>query len=252
MSIITEALGVLAPHKCDVCGGFADNDDNMGMIDRVYSEIYSCRRDFHICSECLSGLVPQTKDKRWFTCLSNPVEDDPYPDLALFMPFAYSGVVSSAVPMIKFGGRKGIARLFGILLGFVALNEGIQADLITPVPLSKARREERGFNQAFEIAYPLGRILERPVAEGVIRRKRNTGKQSEITDTTLRAVNVSGAFEFDGSWDIEGLRILLVDDVSTTGFTMKEAATVLMEAGAGDVLCCAFSGNRQIKNDEPF
>ena len=252
MSLIREAIDLLAPFRCDVCGGFADNEDNMAAIDAVYLKIYGCARDYHICSSCLSGFVPQTKDKRWFTCLSNPVDTDPYPDLTLFMPFAYSGVVSKAMPAIKFGGRAGIARLLGILLGFVAKGEGIIADIAVPVPLSPKRLEERGFNQAYEIAYPLSRILGIPLSEDVLRRRRHTGKQSEITDASLRALNVSGAFEMNDEWDIEGLRVILVDDVSTTGHTLREAASVLLEAGAEDVLCCAFSGNRQVKNAEPF
>ena len=252
MSLIKDAIDIIVPYRCDVCGGFADIENNMGRIDLVYSEIYGQTRDFHICSSCLSELIPQAKDKRWFTCLSNPIEDDPYPDLTLFMPFAYSGVVSKALPMIKFGGKIGIARLLGILLGFVVKSEGIISDIIIPVPLSPERMEERGYNQAYEIAYPLSRITGIPLVNDILRRTRNTGKQSEINDAMLRAVNVSGAFGVNETWDIEGLRVLLTDDVATTGHTLREAASVLLEAGAKDVLCCAFSGNRQVKNAEPF
>ena len=252
MRLIREAIDLIMPYRCDICSGYADIDNSIERIDAVYERIYRCKRDFHVCSSCMSQLIPQSRDKRWFTCLSNPVENDPYPDLTLFMPFAYSGVVGKVMPQIKFCHKQGIARLLGILLGMTAKSEGIKGDIIVPVPLSDARLKERGFNQAYEMAYPAGKIMGIPVADDILLRKINTGRQSEITDAMLRALNVSGAFAVNEEWDVSDLRIILMDDVATTGHTLREAAMVLLEAGAEDVLCCAFSGNRQIKNDEPF
>ena len=250
--IMKEAASFLVPYRCDICNGYSDIEKGTGHLDSLYRRVYSGERGFHICSRCLLGIVPKNCDKRWFTCLSNPLDEDEYNDLTLFMPFEYSGVVDKALPKVKFDNRREIARLFGILLGEIIRQEGIKADLIVPVPLSEQRFKERGFNQAEEMAYPVSVICSIPMGRDVLLRTRNTGRQSEIRDTTMRAVNMSGAFEINGEWDITGLRILLIDDVATTGNTLRECAVELYGNGASDVLCCAFSGNRQLKNDEPF
>lgn len=252
MSLIREAIDLVAPNVCDICGSYADADDNLSQLTKIYGRIYGSEKSFHICSSCMSGFVPHPPDKRWFTVLSNPMENDPYPDMTLFMPFSYSGVVDRALPRIKFSGRKEIARLLGILLGNIISRQNIWCDIIVPVPLSKSRFEERGYNQAYEIGYAVSKVTGIPISEDILTRKLNTRRQSGITDSTVRAVNVSGAFEVSGTWDLTGLKVMLLDDVATTGHTMHEAAMMLIEAGAGDVLCCAFSGNRQLKNDEPF
>ena len=131
-------------------------------------------------------------------------------------------------------------------------NEGIKADLIIPIPLSEERLEERGFNQAYEICYPAAKINGIPSAEDCLIRTRDTGRQSEIHDSNKRAGNVRDAFKVNDGWDVTGLRIIVVDDVATTGATLHEAAKALYKAGAAKVLCVALAGNRTVKNAEPF
>ena len=160
--------------------------------------------------------------------------------------------VNGAVGMLKFGKNKELATFLGMVLGSLIREEGIRADLIVPIPLSEERLAERGFNQAYEIAYPVAKINSVPVAEDCLVRTRDTGRQSEIHDSNKRAGNVRGAFEVSGSWDVTGLRVVIVDDVATTGATLHEAAKALYKAGAAKVLCAAFAGNRAVKNAEPF
>ena len=102
------------------------------------------------------------------------------------------------------------------------------------------------------IAYPVAKINSIPVAENCLVRTRDTGRQSDINDINKRAGNVRGAFEVSTNWDVTGLRVVVVDDVATTGATLHEAAKVLYKAGAAKVLCVAFAGNRNVKNAEPF
>ena len=172
--------------------------------------------------------------------------------LALYMPFTYKGILERAVPRIKFGKKIELARFFGVILGSCMRNEGIKADLIIPIPLSDERLEERGFNQAYEICYPAAKINGIPSAEDCLIRTRDTGRQSEIHDSNKRAGNVRGAFKVNDGWDVTGLRIIVVDDVATTGATLHEAAKALYKAGAAKVLCVALAGNRTVKNAEPF
>ncbi|MBP5260653.1 MAG: ComF family protein [Clostridiales bacterium] len=252
MNLIMQAADILLPYRCGICGGCSDASGKIGQLEAIYGRLYGEAAGIHVCGKCLSELVPQPRDRRWFTCLSNPLNDDPAPDLTLYVPFSYSGVVDKAVPRIKFSGRYEIARLFGILLAAELLSEGIEFDMIVPVPLNPKRFKERGFNQAFEIAYPVSRLSGRMIADNVLLRNKETRRQSELIKTQDRMLNVSGAFAFNPEWDITGNRVLLIDDVATSGHTLRECALTLLGNGADSVLCCAFAGNRQIKNDEPF
>ena len=100
--------------------------------------------------------------------------------------------------------------------------------------------------------YPAAKINGIPSAEDCLIRTRDTGRQSEIHDSNKRAGNVRGAFKVNDGWDVTGLRIIVVDDVATTGATLHEAAMALYKAGASKVLCVALAGNRTVKNAEPF
>ena len=246
------AFDLILPYRCMICGNVSDSEDRFGNYSTSYQTLYGERPGLHICGKCLSDLCANEEEWRWFLCLSNPVENDPCPGLALYMPFPYEGIVEKAVPGIKFGRKKEIARLFGFILGSYFREDEIRADLIVPVPLSEERLEERGFNQAAEMAYPVAKLNDIPFAEDCLLKTKNTGRQSEIRDTVIRAGNVAGAFAVSGRWDVTGLTVAVVDDVATTGATLHEAAKALYEAGAGKVLCIAFAGNRKTKNAEPY
>ncbi len=110
-------------------------------------------------------------------------------------------------------------------------------DIITAVPLHVARQRERGYNQANLLAREFGRLIDRPVATGLLRRTRHTPAQVGLNAAERRA-NVAGAFCCTDSlkpFDLEGRHILLVDDVCTTGATLEACSVALKAAGAGAV-----------------
>lgn len=246
------AIDLILPYRCFVCGRVSDTEDRFDSYNSLYKDMYGQRPDLHICGKCLSSLNIQDEDRRWFLCLSNPVAGDPCPGLPLYMPFEYRGLVEQVIPKIKFGKNYGLARFFGCVLGSAIKGENISADLIVPVPLSSKRLEERGFNQAGEIAYPVAKLNGIPYADDCLIRVRDTMRQSDISDKGMRAVNVAHAFSVSDDWDVTGLSVVVVDDVATTGSTLHEAAVALYKAGASKVLCIAFAGNRSLKNAEPF
>ena len=241
MSLIREAVDFLLPRSCCVCGRFPDADGKVP---------FDVPEGLHICFDCLSQLVPAPAGNRFFPCLSEPYEGDPHPGLLLYMPFSYKGFFASAVPQMKFHSHPELASLTGSILGSLMKKDGITADLIVPVPLASSRYKERGYNQAGLIAREAAAACGIPCIETVLSRTRDTLRQTDIRDNAVRSMNVNGAFRADPSFCADGLKIIVVDDVATTGNTLHEAASALYEAGASEVLCCAAAGNRAVLNAE--
>ena len=121
-----------------------------------------------------------------------------------------------------------LARRLGSMLREDVRSEHV--DLVIPVPLHRTRQRERGFNQSALLADHVAQAIERPLAEGALKRIRNTSTQTAL-DYPRRRQNVAGAFS-SGDATVKGQIALLVDDVMTTGATLAECASVLKAAGA--------------------
>lgn len=151
-------------------------------------------------------------------------------------PYLYTGPLPNAVHAMKFGGRDDLARGLGRLLaehvdiGTLAR----ECDQCVPVPLSTARARQRGYNQSAILARAIGRALGMPVRH-CLRRNRDTAPQHTL-DAVQRQTNVRGAFRVKGH--VIG-SVLLVDDVITSGETVRAAAHALLEAGAHRVVAVA-------------
>ena len=102
------------------------------------------------------------------------------------------------------------------------------------------------------IAKEAGKVLGIPCAADVLKRTRDTLRQSELKMDDSRASNIKDAFAVNPGWDIKGNSILIVDDVATTGHTLHEAGEILMREGASSVAGIVLCGNRYVKNDDPF
>ncbi len=127
------------------------------------------------------------------------------------------------------------------------------ADALVPVPLGSARRRRRGYNQSAALARPLASLRGLPVHEAALSRVRETVTQTRLTPDARRA-NLAGAFRAGAG--VRGWRLVLVDDVFTTGATLVEAATALLEAGALKVGAVTFARARRPLDDltttDPF
>jgi ComF family protein len=146
----------------------------------------------------------------------------------------YSGALREIIHAFKYEKRRSLAAPLAALMGSGGRELLDEADCIVPVPLHRRRERARGFNQARDLARDLGLPLIEP-----LRRTRATPPQIELA-ARLRQANVKGAFALRRTWfrerrQLGGLKVLLVDDVSTTGATLEACATVLKEAGASEV-----------------
>lgn len=106
--------------------------------------------------------------------------------------------------------------------------------MIIPVPLHKKRKKERGFNQAQSIAEELARLKSIEMEEGVLIKVKNVPPQT-LLEIEEREKNISGAFRVVREEKIKGKTVLLVDDVYTTGSTVRECSLALRKAGAKEV-----------------
>lgn len=152
-------------------------------------------------------------------------------------PFAYGGAARNAVLSLKFRSGRYLAPLMGELL-HGALHD-IQVDLVVPVPLSRDRLRQRGFNQAALLAAQVASALDTNVAVDVLTRLQRPAQRT--LDARRRLVNLAGAFSCPGPEHVRGKRLLIVDDVVTTGATVSACADTLAEAGASRICVVAFA-----------
>ncbi|GAW68606.1 competence protein ComF [Geoanaerobacter pelophilus] len=141
------------------------------------------------------------------------------------------GPLQQLIHRFKYGGRVQLSLPLG-LLALSALSEFCNEaapDLIVPVPLHKKRLRQRGYNQSQLIAQVLAKKLGLPLEVGNLRRLRWTEPQTTL-DAAKRVANVKGAFGVREAGRLEGKRVLLVDDVLTTGSTMRACVDALMDA----------------------
>ena len=145
----------------------------------------------------------------------------------------YDGALRDIIHALKYGGRRSLARPLAVLMRDRGAGLLAEADCVVPVPLHWRREYSRGFNQARELC----RYLGLPVVEALIR-ARHTRAQVELAADRRRA-NVAGAFRLRRGLlsgpRIAATKVLLIDDVSTTGATLESCAEVLRMAGASEV-----------------
>ncbi|HHY89636.1 MAG TPA: ComF family protein [Chloroflexi bacterium] len=145
----------------------------------------------------------------------------------------YSGPLREAVQRFKYRRDLGLAEPFAERLCRLYRSTGWAADLVTCVPLGRLRQRERGYNQAKELSYPFAAALGMPFAPQAITRFRETRSQVGLS-AAERISNLEGAFRADSSL-VSGKRVLVIDDVATTGATTHAAAQSLLAAGAVQV-----------------
>lgn len=196
-----------------------------------------------VCADCLRAPVPLEAEhfcRRCRTPFLNhfPLDEDGICALcrsgaqgfdAAYSFGAYDGALRELIHLFKYGRIRTLARPLGdFLVSAFPLDQAF--DVLVPMPLHWRRLWRRGFNQAAMLAREIGRRRGLPVVCAV-RRRRYTRSQAGLTHAARR-INVAGAFAARSQGEIAGKRVLLVDDVLTTGATASACARVLKQAGA--------------------
>ena len=153
----------------------------------------------------------------------------------------YEGAVRDALLNYKFHGSQSRCTGFGDILAQAAAEHfGGQFDLVTFVPVSKKRRRERGYDQSYLLARETCRHWS-VAPETLLQKTKDNPAQSSLSSREERQKNVAGVYAAVNEEKIRGARILLIDDILTTGATLREAARVLRAAGAQSVICATLA-----------
>jgi ComF family protein len=205
--------------------------DALALLRAVSSELL----DLFAPPRCVACDEPTRKSPAFcHVCLSQIERCDDPMESGVFAPFVQHGPLVQAVHRAKFGAHPAPARAMGLLLADALGSALDEIDVVVPVPLHAERLRVRTFNQAAEIAKSMGK----PVSFGALIRTKITRPQATL-NREERRTNVRGAFTAVRRAKIEGRRVLLVDDVVTTGATLEAARSALVVAGPLSVRCAA-------------
>ena len=216
MKLIQWMLHILFPEKCILCRKVLEKEE------------------LDLCKQCRCDNPVYTHRK------SKPQFLDSFTAV-----WYYEENVRSSLLRYKFGRCRSYASGYGRLLAMVLQKEYPAGfDILTWVPVSSLRKLRRGYDQVELIALAVGKELElEPVA--LLKKIRHNRPQSGLQDAARRRANVLGAYRVLDPDQIEEKRIVLLDDVLTTGSTASECARMLKTAGAKEVHCAAVAAVRK-------
>jgi competence protein ComFC len=219
-------LSLFFPTPCASCGRYIKDFTYLYVCPECYGKTQ--KLEGHLCSVCMKPLQAGylnrcgdcEREKRHFTCVA-PAG-------------VYQGAIKELIHRLKFYNRKKIAALLAEFILENVMDSAVRwADVIVPVPLSKKVLGERGYNQTALIGKILADRYGIEFSEPV-RKARETEPQNKL-ERKERLTNLKGAYKMEEGVSVSGKKVLVVDDVYTTGTTLNEMAIVLIESGAKEV-----------------
>ena len=216
MSVGSVLLDILFPPKCVYCRSFVKTGKDL------------------TCPKCRTGLP--------YTEKGSHKEGEGFE--GCYAPLYYEGNVRESLLRFKFKGCTGYASEYGKLLAGCIRDNIDKYDIITWVPLSKNRYKSRGYDQSMLLAMAAALELG-DVAVQTLEKHLEAEKQSLQKSPEDRRRNIKGAYRVTEPELVEGKRILLIDDIVTTGSTLAECSKMLMDAGAESIVCAAVARGRE-------
>lgn len=203
-------------YKCFACGR-----ETRGEGTKICER---CEKKFpliagHICDKC--GMPIPEGNLVCDTCREGRYIFD-----AARASFVYDEMTHGLLYKLKYGGNKYIADFFGELVFETYKKWGIEADIVLPVPLYGKRERKRGYNQSLLIARKFSELSAIPLDDEIVFRTIETPNQTRLT-RSQREINLLGAFSYNTKKKIAGKRILIIDDMFTTGSTVNEISRIL-------------------------
>lgn len=215
MSILSWFLDLLYPPKCVVCG-----------------KLLTVKAP--VCPHCLDAL---------------PEFDGAAPSVRFTsggaVSFFYEGKLRESFLRFKFGGSAYYAQTYGAWMAHTICDKLAGTyDVLTWAPVSRARKRKRGYDQSALLCRALGPRLGLEPAQ-TLRKIKDPPAQSTLAGAEQRRANVSGAYRAEQPERFAGKRVLIIDDIVTTGATLAECSRTLLQAGASDVVYAAFAAPRK-------
>jgi ComF family protein len=228
-------FNLVFPDECRVCGESLKEVSRIPVCSRCLAEPSVLIAE-HYCVACRTPFVtphPLDGSGRCGLCRAGLQGFD-----AVYSYGSYEGTLRTLIHLYKYNGMEPLAMPFGRFLAQV-LPRDQRFDVIVPMPLHWRKRWDRGFNQAELLAKEISRRWNAPV-KNVVRRRRHTAAQAGLSNAQRRK-NVAHVFAAPKGKPLAGQRVLLVDDVFTTGATASSCARVLKRAGAAHVTLLALA-----------
>lgn len=245
LKVYHKLLDILFPRLCFGCGQAVFQKDAL-LCGSCFSKIPIYQTLF--CAVCHARLPDGKKfchkDAQYILAAATNYED---PVKKLIWELKYNKKLAALEPLTKIAeiyfdnlvrptptpeGRGSDFRLF---------SRNVGVDLILPIPLHPKKERQRGFNQSALIAKAIAEKLKLPLAENLLIKIKNTLPQMAIQDRKQREENIVGTLLVKNPAEIAGKNILVVDDVTTTGSTFREVASVLKSAGAKKIIAFAIA-----------
>ena len=225
--LANKLLSFLFPNPCVVCN--KPTHRNTFVCDACKDALIYIGRN-SVCKTCLAPIP--SGDVLCGACLLNPPA---YEQLISCVRFA--GPIRKSLHRYKFRGRSDLGVSFGkMMCEQLALNNCTDFDVVIPVPLSKKRLRERGYNQSALLAKEIAKEFSFAYNETALLRKKDTARQSSLA-YKYREYNVRGAFALYDPLPIKGKRVLLIDDIFTTGATVRAAVKPLQKYASSIAVC---------------
>jgi ComF family protein len=219
MRLLHHLGNLLFPPKCVLCGKILEKEET------------------DLCRQCRTEISDFPKPKRAIPFIESW--------LALWY---YEGNVRQSLLRYKFGGRRMYAKVYGKLLAMKLLRENPDGfDILSYIPVSRIRKFTRGYDQVELLAGAVASELGIAVTP-TLNKIRNNPPQSSIPNAPQRRANVLGVYRSINKAQFTAKRVLLLDDIVTTGSTASECARVLLTDGAKEVICAAVAAASEQKN----